>query len=583
MSGDQPRFKEAPPELRSDDDEPADAAAPVVITRDSPSPSDSPPPSENRVGNYLLDQLIAHGSSGDVWKAAAPDGSIVAVKIFKKELAANADALQRFNHEAKLLRRVSHPNLVALIDSGETADHVPFIVMEYIEGQTVKERLENESAFEPTAVAKIGREICRALSAAHAETIIHRDLKPSNIILTGDNDARIIDFGIAKAIGYTGETLTQLGGVVGTPAYMSPEQCLGSGIDERSDVYSLGCVLFELLTGTKAFDTGNPVEAIAKHLHDDRHYVRKSLAASEAPPALQQIILKCVERHPEARYQSLSEVDQDLGAYLVGVPLPFAGKSNASAILLGALICLLGIMIYGFLSYIPQSAPTPPPANTAPVPSGTITIRNRVTHQPIFVDNNAINMKMALKHASQQKKSLFQADLRHADLAQLQLENGLDLRSADVSGATLTQAQLKSVDFSGANLTNCNLGQAQLDGCNLDGAFVSDSYLVQTQFSLGSSCVKSNFSRCKIGQAKFDHVNCTDANFNGADLTQTSFKWAQLEGVQFSETRLVQTDFEYAKLANAHFYQVRPTQVRGRYADLLNTGLRCDEHGFLTW
>lgn len=277
MSGDQPRFKEAPPELRSDDDDPADPAAPVVLTRDSPSPS------ENRAGNYLLDQLIEHGSSGDVWKAAAPDGSIVAVKIFKKELAANADALQRFNHEAKLLRRVSHPNLVALIDSGETADHVPFIVMEYIEGQTVKERLENESAFEPTAVAKIGREICRALSAAHAETIIHRDLKPSNIILTGDNDARIIDFGIAKAIGYTGETLTQLGGVVGTPAYMSPEQCLGSGIDERSDVYSLGCVLFEMLTGTKAFDTGNPVEAIAKHLHDDRHYVRKSLAASEAP------------------------------------------------------------------------------------------------------------------------------------------------------------------------------------------------------------------------------------------------------------------------------------------------------------
>lgn len=240
-------------------------------------------------------------------------------------------------------------------------------------------------------------------------------------------------------------------------------------------------------------------------------------------------------------------------------------------------------MIYSFLSYIPQSAPTPPPANTAPVPSGTITILNRVTHQPIFVDNNAINMKMALKHASQQKKSLFQADLRHADLAQLQLENGLDLRSADLSGATLTQAQLKSVDFSGANLTNCNLGQAQLDGCNLDGAFVSDSYLVQTQFSLGSSCVKTNFSRCKIGQAKFDHVNCTDANFNGADLTQTSFKWAQLEGAQFSDTRLVQTDFEYAKLANARFYRVRPTQVRGRYAYLLNTGLRCDAHGFLTW
>jgi serine/threonine protein kinase len=280
-------------------------------------------PAPGRIDGYNLIEIIAHGSSGDIWRATDAHGTPVAIKVFKKELVADSENLKRFHQEAKNLRRINNPNVVSVIESGETADHAPYIAMELLTGKTLKSKLEDEGVFEPRTAVTIARELCRALLAAHEQTIIHRDLKPSNIIVTDFNMTKLIDFGVAKATGYSGETITQVGEVVGTPAYMSPEQCLGGLVDERSDIYSLGCTLFEMLTGCKAFPSNSTVEAIAKQVSSDRAELQANIKATGIPLPLQQIVLKCLERDPAKRFQNVSQLENDLGAFLLGAPLRF--------------------------------------------------------------------------------------------------------------------------------------------------------------------------------------------------------------------------------------------------------------------
>src|ERR1700733_6577900 len=341
-----PEVKTVSPELKVDDEPDgkskslvvsahgeSDAEAPAAATlKAAPptAPAISPQPTADAVDipGYHLHELIARGSSGKVWRATDPRGATVAVKVFSKELSSDPENSRRILQEVKNLKRISHPNVVSVLDSGETADQSMFISMEYVKGQTVKDLLEQDGVFEPQRATTIAREVCRALTAAHAQTIIHRDLKPSNIVVTEENTAKLIDFGVAKASGYSGETITQLGDIVGTPEYMSPEQCLGGLVDERSDIYSLGCTLFEMLTGMRAFPAANAVEAIAKQISNDRSKIHAGIKATGVSPKLQHIVIKCLEREPSKRFQSAAELEHDLSAYLLGVPLRFTGKHS---------------------------------------------------------------------------------------------------------------------------------------------------------------------------------------------------------------------------------------------------------------
>ncbi|HEY9719414.1 MAG TPA: serine/threonine-protein kinase, partial [Trichormus sp.] len=320
-----------------------------------------------RIEGYKLIEIIAHGSSGDVWHAADVHGAPVAIKVFKKELATDSENLRRFHQEAKNLARINNPNVVSVIGSGETADHSPYIAMELLTGKTLKSKIEDEGVFEPKTAVTIAREICRALLAAHEQTIIHRDLKPSNIIVTDFNMTKLIDFGVAKATGYSGETITQVGEVVGTPAYMSPEQCLGGLVDERSDIYSLGCTLFEMLTGFKAFPSNSTVEAIAKQVSNDRAEVQANIKATGIPAPLQQIVLKCLERDPAKRFQNVSQLENDLGAFLLGAPLRFTKRQPPSPVTGKALrlslaassifLLLVGVCMWQTMNTAPTSGP----------------------------------------------------------------------------------------------------------------------------------------------------------------------------------------------------------------------------------
>jgi len=280
---------------------------------------------QQHVPGYSSLHELARGSSGTVFIGRSNlDGTSVAIKIFHKELIPNAEALRRFEREVKTLSRLCHPNIVKIITYGTTDESSPFIVMELVDGVSIRTVLDTKGVFEPHRTAVIGRQICHALETAHAQSFIHRDLKPNNILIDSHDVVKIIDLGIAKVAGSCNDTITEYGAIIGTPAYMSPEQCLGQRVDQQSDIYSLGCTLFEMLTGTKAFQSTTSVEAIAKQIAPDRSHVKLRLRSIGASKPLQSIVIKCLERNPLRRYKTVAQLDYDLSAFLLGIPLSFA-------------------------------------------------------------------------------------------------------------------------------------------------------------------------------------------------------------------------------------------------------------------
>ncbi len=543
----------------------------------------------SETSQYTLIDLIGHGSSGDVWKASTASGADVALKLFKRELLSNEEALRRFNLEAKLLRRISHPNIVSILDMGETGEGIPFIVMDLVQGDTIRDRLNSAGVFAPDRVAQIGREICRALSAAHAQTVIHRDLKPSNVIIADSDDVRLVDFGISKAVGYTGETITEFGGMVGTPAYMSPEQCLGKPVDARSDIYALGCTLFEMLTGTKAFESGTPVEAIAKQISPDRQSLRVRLKATGAPLELQSVIWKCIQREPSERYQTAVQVEHDLSAFLTGAPLHFV-LSSKPHIWSRVLVCFIGFTAAIALFW---------PNIVCHLHIGTL-IRNRYTNQVVLWDPWAPSVRAAIDNAVADHRSLRAGDFRNAAMVGCTFRS-LDMELADFTGAQLTGSHFIDTNLCGANFSNAQLGastfmggtlsrarfqNAVLQNCKVSpstactGADFSDGNLLMATFD-GVNCREANFTRADLQQTSFHSACCNNANFTRADLQQTLFRGASCDNANFQYAILSGTEFEYTSLRYANFAHCTPDIVRASHADLTGTGARINEEGEL--
>src|SRR5438874_740866 len=215
---------------------------------------------------YRLIERIASGGMGTVWRAEdlvlhRP----VAVKVLSESLGADAKFVERFRREARAAAGLSHPNVAGIFDYGEDGD-TPFMVMELIEGETLAGRLRREGGLPPAEAARIASEIASALQAAHDAGVVHRDVKPANVMLTPRGECKVMDFGIAAAAWAT--PLTATGATIGTASYLSPEQAGGSKATPASDVYALGCVLYEMLTGRPPFTGDNPVAVAAAHIRE---------------------------------------------------------------------------------------------------------------------------------------------------------------------------------------------------------------------------------------------------------------------------------------------------------------------------
>ncbi|MFN7945835.1 MAG: SUMF1/EgtB/PvdO family nonheme iron enzyme [Blastocatellia bacterium] len=276
-------------------------------------------------GRYQLDACIGSGGMGAIYKARRLHiGDTVAVKVLRPEVINDSLSRERFHREARAAAMLNHPNAVVIHDFGEDADGTAYIVMEFIEGKSLRQILAAERTINPARSYSILRQACAALEAAHRRGIIHRDIKPDNIILTNSDDltdhVKILDFGIAKLRDKTMDTasleksLTTVGTVIGTPHYMSPEQCQGEPADARSDIYSLGIVLYEMLTGSVPFTAKTPTGVAVKHVTE----MPKPLVQMRAdiPPAVEGVVMRALSKEPANRQQSALELAREFEAAL---------------------------------------------------------------------------------------------------------------------------------------------------------------------------------------------------------------------------------------------------------------------------
>ncbi len=275
-------------------------------------------------GRYEIGELLGRGGMAEVRKAQDTRlGRTVAVKRLRTDLATDPTFQARFRREAQSAAGLNHPNIVSVYDTGEEVSsdgHVhPYIVMEYVAGRTLREILNDGRKLLPERALEITGGVLEALEYSHRAGIIHRDIKPANVMLTPSGDVKVMDFGIARAVAEGTSTMTQTAAVVGTAQYLSPEQARGELVDSRSDVYSTGCLLYELLVGRPPFVGDSPFSVAYQHVREQAE--PPSVHNAEIPPAIDAIVMKALAKRIEDRYQSAADMNADIQRYLKGHPV----------------------------------------------------------------------------------------------------------------------------------------------------------------------------------------------------------------------------------------------------------------------
>jgi serine/threonine-protein kinase len=281
-------------------------------------------------GKYRFDSRLGAGGMGAVYKATRLlIGDTVAIKVLHQAHSATAQAGERFRREAQAAARLKHPNAVQIYDFGITSDGLLYLIMEMAEGQSLRKVIQERGALQPALAAEIMTQCCSALDEAHKQNIVHRDIKPDNIMVkmtANGAQVKILDFGIARLLDTTGtDSLTQTGSVIGTPHYMSPEQCLGEELDGRSDIYSLGVVLYEMLTGTVPFNAKTSREIISKHITQPPPPIRSIV--SELSEEVEAVVRMALEKERESRPQSAITLGKALTNAINYAPRKSSGTS----------------------------------------------------------------------------------------------------------------------------------------------------------------------------------------------------------------------------------------------------------------
>jgi serine/threonine-protein kinase len=306
-------------------------------------------------GKYEIVEQIGRGGMGVVYRAKHTlMDRVVALKVLHPHLVENEEFLKRFRHEAQVASKLNHPNAVMIYDFG-IVGKAPYLVMEFVQGETLKDLISKTGALPVQQLEQIMTQVMSALVEAHRIGIVHRDLKPDNFILSKKPDgtilARVLDFGIAKLLQTAdskAQTLaTQAGTFFGTPRYASPEQALGKELDARADIYALGVILYEALTGEVPFDAPSMMELLLKHLNQPPPAVRTKYPQLGISQKVEEVVLKCLEKERDKRFQSVQELSKAFKEAVILSDVRITGGSNAPIIVMG----VLGVLSIGALSY----------------------------------------------------------------------------------------------------------------------------------------------------------------------------------------------------------------------------------------
>src|ERR1700710_1543621 len=273
---------------------------------------------------YELGELIGYGGMAEVHRGRDTRlGRDVAIKVLRADLARDPSFLNRVRRRGPSAAALNHPSIVAVYDTGQdtlpdgTAQ--PYIVMEFVEGRTLRDIIKTEGRLPARRAMEIAADVCGALDFSHKHGLIHRDVKPANVMITTAGAVKVMDFGIARAIADNGATVTQTANVIGTAQYLSPEQARGESVDARSDVYSTGCLLYELVTGVPPFQGDSPVAVAYQHVRENA--VLPSARVPDIPRAIDSIVMKAMAKNQYNRYQTAGEMRADLQRALANQPV----------------------------------------------------------------------------------------------------------------------------------------------------------------------------------------------------------------------------------------------------------------------
>lgn len=309
-------------------------------------------------GRFRILSLLGRGATADVYKAQHIIlDRIVAIKILHSNRVESQESLQRFHQEARVMSQIEHAQIVTILGFGQLEDGRPYLVMDFVEGQTLAEKIANEGAFDGRRALPLFIQIADGMSAVHQFGILHRDLKPSNVMVSHDSDgaetAKVLDFGLVRGLSEAeSQTLTKTGLVPGTPAYMSPEQCKGTPLGVQSDIYSLGCLMYETLCGTPPFSGASPLALMSQQVDTK---VITVPGKKRLPPGLAAIVLKALQKDATKRQANMSELMDELKKCRDGeLPLSFhktrnkfliVGRNAALPLLTALLIGCMAAMI----------------------------------------------------------------------------------------------------------------------------------------------------------------------------------------------------------------------------------------------